>query len=141
MGQFDIQKKNSTGLVPASKAEVTQPAPQEDVKPDATVKMELAQGSVEIIKKLIDGGVDIARIKAAGTQKIEEIKAEIAKMFAESQTRINEEDKRAQIWHDKFDCRKEVFFEAVKQINKMVATEEEKRLLIELLKEVLKNET
>lgn len=141
MGLFDIQKKNATELAPVPKQDVMQPVPQDDGRSAAAVKLELAQGGVELVKTLIDGGIDIAKIQAAGTQKVNEIKAEIGKMLAESQIRMDEEGNKARIWHEKFDRRKNAYFDAVAQISAMEATSEEKQLWIEILKEVLKNET
>ncbi len=73
---------------------------------------------IEAGSRIIDGIISIQHIREQGTQAVALIRAEIEKMYAEADIELKKKELESQDWHQKFDKKREVFFDMVAKIEK-----------------------
>lgn len=96
---------------------------------------------VNIGGKIIDTISNIKTIKALGEERINQIKVDIERIYAQSDIELKTIESENKSWNEKFDKKKELLFDLIDKINQNPSWSDEiKKILIETTGKIISSD-
>ena len=133
MGKLGLRKIENTEIVPvpmepAAPQKSMQPINNPNVLPEIVLKH--SEELVSIVKDIVQGKLEIARIEALTDSQVKRIAAETNRILEEANMKIKEMETEGREWGRKFDKKKELLVEVINKIKASPEMDKEERLAV-----------